>query len=450
MSARERGRRRRRAPRAVRAAVLALVSALAWAVAGPPHLARAAGECTASLCVLSPNAANALYVHPGSLQVTGGILVNSTNSQAALVSGTTVIANSGTIGGPAAPAGFATSGGGAYSPVPTNQAAGTDPYAALAQCPAATACPTTPATPYPTINHITGNQTINPGVYTSITNLGGTLTLNPGTYVITATVGMTISGGKLVGTGVTIYLACPSYPTACAAGTSGAAFTDQTGGKTTLSAPTTGAFSGMTFIADRNNTAGVAVSGSGTQITAGGAIYTAAGKLSAAGGGKASFTRAVVDTIETSSSNSTQISVIPNNGTLSITLPTTASLGSAAPGGTISAALGSVTVTDGRGLATSSWTATVSATNFANGGQTITTANVSYWSGPATNINGTVTTTPGQSDVSAKQALSSSRTAFTSTGNGNSSTSWTPTVVVAIPAAAVIGTYTGTVTHSVA
>ncbi|MEV7180320.1 hypothetical protein [Kitasatospora sp. NPDC093679] len=455
MSARGRGRRRRCAPRAVCAAVLAFVSALAWAVAGPSPLARAAGECTASLCVLSPNAANALYVHPGSLQVTGSILVNSTNSQAALVSGTTtVIASGGTIGGPAAPAGFAASGGGAYSPAPTNQAAGTDPYAALAQCPAATACPTTPAAPYPTVNHVTGNQTINPGVYTSITNLGGTLTLNPGTYVITATVGMTISGGKLVGTGVTIYLACPSYPTACAAGTSGAAFTDQTGGKTTLSAPTTGAFSGMTFIADRNNTAGVAVSGNGTQITAGGAIYTAAGKLSAAGGGKASFTRAVVDTIETSGSNSTQISVIPNNGTLSITLPTTASLGSAAPGGTLSAGLGQVTITDQRGLANSTWTATVSATNFTTGtgapAQTITTANVSYWSGQATNVNGTVIVTPGQSDATGKQALSSSRTAFSSTGNGNSSASWTPTAVVTIPAAAVAGTYTGTVTHSVA
>ncbi|MCU7827341.1 hypothetical protein [Kitasatospora sp. DSM 101779] len=386
--------------------------------------------------------------------MTGDILVNSTNAQAALVSGTTVTATGGTIGGPAAPAGFATSSGGSYNPTPTNQAAGTDPYAALAQCPAATACPTTPATPYPIVNHITGNQTISAGVYTSITNLGGTLTLNPGTYVITGTAGMTISGGKLNGTGVTIYLACPSYPTACAAGTSGAAFTDQTSGKTTLSAPTTGAFSGMTFIADRNNTAGVAVSGNGTQITAGGAIYTAAGKLSAASGGKASFTRAVVDTIETSGSNSTQISVIPNTGTLSISLPTTAGLGSAAPGGTLSAALGSVSVSDGRGLATSTWTATVTATNFTTGtgtpAQTITTANVSYWSGPATATNGTVTTTPGQSDASGKQALSSSRTAFSSNGNGNSTTVWTPTLVITIPAAAAAGTYTGTITHSVA
>ncbi|MER7757694.1 hypothetical protein [Kitasatospora sp. NPDC097643] len=435
--------------------VLAVASALAWVVTGPAAPARAATTCTASLCVLNASAADALYVHPGSIQVTGSILVDSTNSQAALVSGSTsVISNGGTIGGPAAPAGFATSSGGSYSPAPTNQAAGTDPYAALAQCPAASACPTTPAAPYPTVNHVTGNQTISAGVYTSISNLGGTLTLNPGTYVVTGATGLTVSGGKLNGTGVTIYLACPSYPTACAAGTSGAAFTDQSGGKSSLSAPTTGAFAGFSVIADRNNTAGVSVTGSGTWITGGGLLYTAAGKLTAASGGKASFTGAVVDSVETSGSNSSQITVIPTTGTLAISVPASAGLGAAAPGGTLSAALGSVTVSDGRGLATSTWTATVTATNFTTGSgtsaETITTSNVSYWSGPATNTNGTVTATPGESSSSSAQSLSSARTAFSSTGNGNNSTAWTPTLVVTVPAAAVHGTYTGTITHSVA
>ncbi|WP_051969119.1 hypothetical protein [Kitasatospora azatica] len=433
--------------------VLVFASALTWVVTGPSGTARAATACTAALCVLNPSAADALYVHPGSLQVTGNILVNSTNSQAALVNGTTTVtASGGTIGGPAAPAGFATSSGGAYSPAPTNQPAGTDPYASLAQCPASSACPTTPSPPFPSVNHISGNQTINPGVYTSISSVTGTLTLNPGTYVVTT--GVTISGGKLVGTGVTIYLACLTYPTACPTSTSGAFFTDQGGGKSTLSAPTTGDFAGLTLIADRNNTTAVTVSGNGSSLTGGGAIYTASGKLTAASGGKASFTRAVVDTVETNGSNSSQLSVIPTTGTLSISVPATAGLGSAAPSGTVSAALGSVTVSDGRGLATSTWTATVSATNFHTGGatsaETVTTSNVYYWSGPATATNGTVTATPGQSDASAKQALSSSRTSFTSTGNGNNSTSWSPTVVVTIPAAAVQGTYTGTVTHSVA
>ncbi|MEV0537704.1 hypothetical protein [Kitasatospora sp. NPDC050463] len=432
--------------------VLALVSALTWVVTGPSGTAQAATACTASLCVLNPSAANSLYVHPGNIQVTGSILVNSTNSQAALVSGTTSITATGTIGGPAAPAGFATAGGGSYNPAPTNQPAVTDPYASLAQCPAAPACPTTPALPFPVINHVTGNQTINPGVYATISSLSGTLVLNPGTYVITT--GMTISGGKLTGSGVTIYLACPTYPVACAAPAGGAFFSDQTGGKSTLSAPTTGAFAGLTFIADRNNTAAVTVSGNGSWITGGGAVYTASGKLAVASGGKSSFTRAVVDTVETTGSNSSQLSVIPTTGTLSVGVPTTAGLGSAAPGGTVGAAVGAVTVSDQRGLTNATWTATASATNFTTGGatpaETITTSNVYYWSGPATNTTGTVTVSPGQSDASAKQSLGSPRGAFVSTGNGNSSTTWSPTVVITVPAAGVAGTYTGTVTHSVA
>ncbi|MEU9047921.1 MULTISPECIES: hypothetical protein [unclassified Kitasatospora] len=112
--------------------LLVLVSALVWVVTGPSEDARAASACAASLCVLNASAADALYVHPGSIHVTGDILVDSTNSQAALVSGaTTVTATGGTIGGPAAPAGFATASGGSYSPAPVNQSAGTDPYAAF-------------------------------------------------------------------------------------------------------------------------------------------------------------------------------------------------------------------------------------------------------------------------------------------------------------------------------
>jgi hypothetical protein len=43
------------------------------------------------------------------------------------------------------------------------------------------------------------------------------------------------------------------------------------------------------------------------------------------------------------------------------------------------------------------------------------------------------------------------RTAFTLTlGVGNNSFTWNPSLIVAIPAAAVAGLYTGTVTHSVA
>jgi hypothetical protein len=46
-----------------------------------------------------------------------------------------------------------------------------------------------------------------------------------------------------------------------------------------------------------------------------------------------------------------------------------------------------------------------------------------------------------------------SRTAFSSASLlqlGSVSVSWNPTIVVNIPASAVVGTYTGTITHSVA
>ena len=69
------------------------------------------------------------------------------------------------------------------------------------------------------------------------------------------------------------------------------------------------------------------------------------------------------------------------SGVLSITAPPSASLGSAAPGGTISANLGTVQVTDGRGFG-ASWTATVSATAFTTGGgtpaETIPAADATY------------------------------------------------------------------------
>jgi hypothetical protein len=428
---------------------LVVASTLTWAVAGPSGTAQAATACTAGLCVLDSSAADALNVHPGIVQVTGDVLVNSTASEAARVSGAASVTATGTIGGPAAPAGFATSGGGTYSPTPTNKAAGTDPYASLAQCPSATACPTTPVPPFPSVNHIAGSQTINPGVYSSITSSGGTLTLNPGTYVVTTK--LTVSGGHLTGSGVTIYLACLTYPVACAVPTSGAFYTAQSGAVVTLTSPSSGDYAGLTFFADRNNTAAITTTGTGVSTTAD-AVYAASGKLAVASGGTAGFTRAVVGTVEVTSNS--HLTVIPATGVLSISVPATAGLGSAAPGGTLSAALGSVTVSDQRGQSNASWTASVASTGFTTGGggtsAEVATTQVSYWSGPATATTGTATTTPGQANAAVAQVLTSSRTAFSSTGGtGSTSATWNPTLVVMVPAAAVGGTYTATVTHSV-
>lgn len=141
--------------------------------------------------------------------------------------------------------------------------------------------------------------------------------------------------------------------------------------------------------------------------------------------------------------------------TLSVSVPTTAALGSGTPGNALSATIGQVTVSDQRLISNAGWTATVSATSFTTGGrsqaETITSPNLSYWSGPSTASSGTATLAPGQSTAAAAQPLGTPITAFSSSaGNGHiTSASWNPGLNVAIPAAAVAGTYTGTITTSV-
>jgi hypothetical protein len=140
---------------------------------------------------------------------------------------------------------------------------------------------------------------------------------------------------------------------------------------------------------------------------------------------------------------------------ISVTPPASADLGSVTTADSISTALGSVTVADGRGTLLGTWAASVESSDFTTGdetaNETIGKANVSYWSGAATASSGTAVRVPGQLLAANAQALSASRTAFSATGTlGTNSTTWNPTIVVAVPAAAVAGTYSGTITHSVA
>jgi hypothetical protein len=145
----------------------------------------------------------------------------------------------------------------------------------------------------------------------------------------------------------------------------------------------------------------------------------------------------------------------PASAAVSISAPTSAALGSTATGSsTLSAHLGTITVT-ATGLVAPSFVSTVSATNFTTGGQTanetIAKSAISYWSGPATSTSGLATATPGQLTAAQAVSLSMSRTAFSGTGLLLSiSASWNPTIVVNVPATAVAGTYSGTITHSVA
>ena len=143
------------------------------------------------------------------------------------------------------------------------------------------------------------------------------------------------------------------------------------------------------------------------------------------------------------------------SGGLSITGPTAATLSSGAPGDQISSVLGTVSVSDTRGLIGGGWQASVTASPFTTGSgssaETIAIDLISYWSGPATATSGIATRTPGQLTALLAQSLSSPRTAFSaSAAAGDNSVSWRPTILVDLPSSAVTGTYTGTITHSVA
>ena len=149
--------------------------------------------------------------------------------------------------------------------------------------------------------------------------------------------------------------------------------------------------------------------------------------------------------------------VLSAAGGLSITVPasTELSAGTATNAGSLTSQLGAVSVTDQRGALLTSWTASVTSTDFTTGtataAETIAKAAVAYASGAATATVGTGVFTPGQATTPLAQALSVSRTAFAATAAvGNNSATWNPTVVVTIPATAVVGTYSGTITHSAA
>jgi large repetitive protein len=171
--------------------------------------------------------------------------------------------------------------------------------------------------------------------------------------------------------------------------------------------------------------------------------------------GSATLSNTAVSTVPGStcptgtSSPGCSVTVAVVAGPLSITVPATANLGSAVPGGTLSAALGTVQITDDRGFG-ASWTATVSATGFATGNgtpaETIPAADAQYIISALGTTTGSATFTP----VPTTQ-LSASPQAVVNATNvaGNTTVTWDPTIHVNIPGSAIGGGYAATITHSV-
>ncbi|MCM3884977.1 hypothetical protein [Frankia sp. R82] len=163
----------------------------------------------------------------------------------------------------------------------------------------------------------------------------------------------------------------------------------------------------------------------------------------------AALTTALPADAATTATTTTTFSL--TGGALDITAPATADLSSfPVNAGFVSGNLGDVIVTDGRGNAGASWTASVSATAVTGSGTaegvTLPAENVSYDPGSISATNVTATGLRLQSLSATPQA-----TVAGTGGTGVNFATWNPTLGVTIPAAsAVTGTYTVTLSHSVA
>ena len=144
----------------------------------------------------------------------------------------------------------------------------------------------------------------------------------------------------------------------------------------------------------------------------------------------------------------TTLTFTEGTGAIAITAPGSSTLlPTVTPSGadqTVSAAIGTVTVTDNQGNDTG-WVATASATNFTSGTRTITISHASYTPPAATNT--------GTSTVTAATLATLATTPApvqTATGvSGSNTASWDPTISLTVPAGTESGTYTSTLTHSV-
>ncbi|MEU1415010.1 hypothetical protein [Streptomyces sp. NPDC005731] len=142
---------------------------------------------------------------------------------------------------------------------------------------------------------------------------------------------------------------------------------------------------------------------------------------------------------------STTVTYAVTSGALTLSVPVSANLGAGAPGTRISAPIGPMTVTDDRALLSASWTVTAAETDFTTGGSSIPATDAAYDPGSITTTGIiTATGTPVTLSNSGQPVVTGSA------GVGDNTATWNPTVTVNVPAGAIAGAYTGTLTQSVA
>jgi hypothetical protein len=146
-------------------------------------------------------------------------------------------------------------------------------------------------------------------------------------------------------------------------------------------------------------------------------------------------------------SQDTTVTFTVSGGALSISAPSSKDLGSAAAGGSVSAQLGTVTVTDDRNILLANWNASISTSPFQTGkgspAETIPGSNLTYLAGPVVSV------VPGVYVATPIPSVNGSGIVMTGAGAGSNTVSWNPRITVTIPATAYAGDYSGTITHSV-
>jgi hypothetical protein len=146
----------------------------------------------------------------------------------------------------------------------------------------------------------------------------------------------------------------------------------------------------------------------------------------------------------------TTVTFAVTTGLLTMTAPASVNLGSGAPGTTVSGTMAATTVTDDRALLGATWTATASETDFTTGTgttpETIPAADATYNPGTITPTGAFIAPSPVGTPIT---LANGAQTVVTGHANGDNSAAWDAALTVAIPAAAVFGPYTGTLTQSV-
>lgn len=148
----------------------------------------------------------------------------------------------------------------------------------------------------------------------------------------------------------------------------------------------------------------------------------------------------------------TNVTFTLTGGSLTLTAPGSAALSAAGGlgvnGTTVSGTLGNSTVSDSRGALAHTLTVNMSTTNFTTtGGDTIAKSNATGYSGATvpTGVGVAVPTLTGQSIGNSGGATILQLTGVV----GSVATTYNPTVSITIPANAIAGDYSGTVTQTV-